>query len=238
MSEENVDGVGIGKGELVLPHAIKRELYNHPPKEGSAPKKAKTEEAENDWVDAGRMGFFVEIPKRDNSSADSLAKDMRQLAGKQLKMYPYDESCNAFAVRVKVPGRRCTTIWKYGGDQFLSRFLSNGRRGMTRCEAVIRPGKEMEVLDDPKRKTFRLVSVDVHFSLHKDIDLLTSGMDTNVKRQVKQLIGYLRGGTQPNPGSCIWPTMRKEDEDDCLQRADRLERLLKKRTAKNWWLPE
>jgi len=40
----------------------------------------------------------------------------------------------------------------------------------------------IEVLDDPKRKTWALIPMDVHFYLHKNINLLKHpGMNVNVK---------------------------------------------------------
>ena len=55
-------------------------------------------------------------------------------------------------------------------------------------------------------------SPDVHFYHHKDINLLEyPGM--NVKRQVKQLIHYMRGGSQPNPAKYEWPIVSEEIVD-------------------------
>lgn len=93
---------------------------------------------------------------------------------------------------------------------------------------------ELDVLDDPKRKSFWLVPIDVHFLLNKEIDSLDNS-DKNVKLQVKQLINYMRGGTQTNPARYTWPVVRVEIAQECAKNADMVERLMKKRTAKDWW---
>lgn len=89
------------------------------------------------------------------------------------------------------------------------------------------------MLDDPKRKTWALVPIDIHFRLHREIDVLDG--DKNVKRQVKALINYMRGGTQPNPARHTWPVVREEIAEECVKNANVLERLMKKKTAKDWW---
>lgn len=149
-------------------------------------------------------------------------------------MKPHDDSFNPMAIRVGVPGRTHTTIWKHGGDAFLNRFLAYtyGSACRTKCAAAI--PDDVEVLDDPKRKTWWLVPVDVHFLLHRDIDLF-SHPDSNVKRQVKQLSRYLRGGTQPNPPRYAWPIVKPDTADECAESANMVDRLMKKRTAKDWW---
>lgn len=126
------------------------------------------------------------------------------------------------------------TIWKYGGDVFHSKFLC-WSRGKTKCEASL--PSELEVLDDPKRKTFWLVPVNVHFFLKEDIDLLNHP-GKNVKRQVMQLRNYLRGGSQPNPAKYAWPIVGEDVASECEKKARLLDRLMKKKTAKDWWKVE
>ena len=57
----------------------------------------------------------------------------------------------------------------------------------------------------------------------------------NVKRQVKQLINYMRGGSQPNPAKYEWPIVREEIVNECERNANIMDRLMKKKTAKDWW---
>ena len=217
---------GVGKGTLALSSSVKRELNN----EIGASKKRKTDD---EWVNVGRMGFYLEIPK--SGSTKNLIQELKPHAGKILSVKPHDDSYNPMAVRVGIPGRTHTTIWKYGGDAFINRFLYYGvasQDSHTRCNASI--PDDVEVLDDPKRKTWWLVPVDVHFYLHKEINLFEHP-DSNVKRQIKQLVNYLRGGTQPNPPVHAWPIVRSEIEGECKKTADMVDRLMKKRTAKDWW---
>lgn len=215
----------VGKGTLALSESVKRELYNE---DGAPTDRKKQRKNDEEWINVGRLGFYLEIPKKRSES--DLIEQLKSQAGKRLSVTPHDDSCNPMAVRVGIPGRRYDTIWKYGGDAFLSKFLSWSRR--TKCEAEIIP-TEMEVLDDPKRKTFWLVPVDVHFFLHRDIDILNQ--DKDVKRQVMQLRNYMRGGTQPNPAKYAWPIVRRDIADECCEKASLLDRLMKKKTAKDWW---
>eukprot|EP00584_Thalassiosira_punctigera_P002143 CAMPEP_0172531532 /NCGR_PEP_ID=MMETSP1067-20121228/4904_1 /TAXON_ID=265564 ORGANISM="Thalassiosira punctigera, Strain Tpunct2005C2" /NCGR_SAMPLE_ID=MMETSP1067 /ASSEMBLY_ACC=CAM_ASM_000444 /LENGTH=234 /DNA_ID=CAMNT_0013315923 /DNA_START=76 /DNA_END=780 /DNA_ORIENTATION=+ len=215
---------GVGKGTLTLSSSLKRELNN----EVSASKKRKTDD---EWVNVGRMQFYLEIRKK--GSKENLTKELKPNAGKILSVKPHDDSANPLAIRVGVPGRTHTTIWKRGGDAFLNRFLYYGRDSHhTRCEASI--DDDVEVLDDPKRKTWWLVPVNIHFYLHKEIDLFERP-DSVVKRQVKQLVKYLRGGTQPNPPKYAWPIVHSDIAEECNRNADMVDRLMEKRTAKNWW---
>jgi hypothetical protein len=74
----------------------------------------------------------------------------------------------------------------------------------------------------------------MHFYIHKEMNLLDEP-GKNVKRQVKQLIHYMRGGMQPNPARYQWPIVREEFAEDCERNADVMDRLMKKKTAKDWW---
>ena len=48
----------------------------------------------------------------------------------------------------------------------------------------------------------------------------------------------MRGGTQPNPAKCTWPVVREEMTKECIENAKLMERLMKKKTAKDWWKGE
>ena len=148
-----------------------------------------------------------------------------------LSLKPHDDSYNPSQIRVQIPGRTFDNIWKYGGDVFLTKFIlwSNQR---TKIMASL--PSTIEVLDDPKRKTWALIPIDIHFYLHKDINLLEHP-GTNVKCQVKQLINYMRGGSQPNPAKYEWPIVREEIVNECERNANIMDRLMKKKTAKDWW---
>ena len=232
--KENDDGVG--KGKLILTDSVKRELNNEELSNGNAcndeaapakKRKPNTDEQEA-WKHVGRLEFYLEIPRSKNRT--SLIEDLQSHSGKTLKVSLHDDSYNPNAIRVSIPGRRLTTIWKYGGDVFLNKFLWYSRK--TKCTASI--PSTIEVLDDPKRKTFWLVPIDIHFYLHKAIDLFNHP-DKNVKRQVKQLVNYMRGGTQPNPAKYTWPVVREDIAVECIRNAAVIERLMKKKTAKEWW---
>jgi len=233
--KENEDGVG--KGNVTLTDSVKRELNNDEPSTDSASnnaaapaKKRKPNTSEQQaWKHVGRLEFYLEIPRVKNPTA--LIEDLQSHSGKVLKVSPHDDSYNPSAIRVGIPGRRLTTIWKYGGDVFLSKFLMYSRK--TKCTASF-PSKKIEVVDDPKRKTFCLVPIDIHFYLHEEIDLFNHP-DKNVKRQVKQLINYMRGGTQPNPAKYTWPIVREDRAVECARNAYVIENLMKKKTAKEWW---
>ncbi|KAL7498400.1 hypothetical protein ACHAWT_007337 [Skeletonema menzelii] len=222
---------GVGKGKLILTDSLKRELTCDTGALSQSKKKKPNEE--DQWVNAGRLGFYLEIPRGRNPAA--LIKELKPHCGKMLEVNPWDDSYNPSAIRVAVPGRTYTTVWKFGGDIYLTRFLSWSRR--TKCMACFPEDIELEVQDDPKRKSFWLVPIDIHFLLHKEIDLLNDP-DKNVKRQVKQLINYMRGGTQPNPARYTWPILRGEIAEECAKNADMVERLMKKKTAKDWWKKE
>ena len=43
----------------------------------------------------------------------------------------------------------------------------------------------------------------------------------------------MRGGTQPNPAKCTWPVVREEMTKECIENAKLMERLMKKKTAKD-----
>ncbi len=239
---ENNDGVG--KGTLTLTDSVKRELYNETPpidNDGdvapSSAKKRKTINYDNteddDWVNVGRLGFYLETrrtgaaPEFDND----LIQELTSHSGKMLSLQPFDDSYNPSAIRVKIPGRSFDTIWKYGGDVFLTKFLTWSSQ-RTRCKVSL--PSSIEVLDDPKRKCCVLIPIDIDFYLHKEINLLEHP-GKNVKRQVKQLIHYMRGGTQPNPARYQWPIVRDEIVEECERNADVMDRLMKKKTAKDWW---
>ena len=220
------DNEGIGKGKLILTDSVKRELTST----NDAPSKKRKTNDDDEWIHVGKLGFYLEIPRGNNNN--SLIAELKPHTGKMLEVSPHDDSYNPSAIRVAIPGRTFTTLWKYGGDIYLTRFLTHSRR--TKCMACFPEDIELEVFDDPKRKTWSLIPIDIHFYLHKEINLL-DGPDKNVKRQVKQLINYMRGGTQPNPATYAWPIVREEIVKECGENADRLERLMKKKTAKDWW---
>ena len=224
---------GVGKGTLNLPDSVKRELYNEP--SSCASKKRKTNDNSNsneEWVNVGRLGFYLEIPR--GMSKTNLIKKLKQHTNKMLSVTPLDDSRNPSAIQVGIPGRRYDTIWKYGGDIYLTRFLMGaGYSRRTKCQASL--PDNIEILDDPKRKkTFWLIPIDIHFFLHKEIDLFDHP-DKNVKRQIKQLINYMRGGTLPYPAIYTWPIVREEIAMECMENASVLDRLMKKKTAKDWW---
>lgn len=227
--QRNNNDDGVGKGKLILTDSVKRELTSS---DAASSKKRKSNE-DDEWIHVGRLGFDLEIPRGNDENA--LIAELKKHTGKMLKVEPHDDSYNPSAIRVAVPGQRFTTIWKYGGDIYLTRFLMHSR-GRTKCMACFPEDGELEVMDDPKRKSFWLVPIDIHFYLHKEIDLMDE--HKNVKRQVKQLINYMRGGTQPNPAKYSWPIVREEIAEECRKNADLMERLLKKKTAKDWWKAE
>lgn len=224
---------GVGKGTLALTDSVKRELYNEEqPSTSCASAQKKKRKKNNDatdeeWVNVGRLGFYLEIPRPRNQ--ESLVEQLKLHSGKMLSVTPHDDSYNPSAILVGIPGHPHTTVWKYGGDIYLTRLLTYSRR--TKCIACL--PDSIEVLDDPKRKTWALVPIDIHFRLHREIDVLDG--DKNVKRQVKALINYMRGGTQPNPARHTWPVVREEIAEECVKNANVLERLMKKKTAKDWW---
>ena len=223
---------GIGKGELILPKKIKRELYNET-YDGTPHKKRKNNNTNNEWIDCGKLEFYLEVPRVAPGSEEKLIKELQQHRNKLLKVTPHDDSYNPSQIRVGIPGRIYDCIWRYGGDIYLTRFLAGGGYGKrTKLEASI--PDQIEIFDDPKRLSYSLVTIDIHFYLHKDINLFEHP-GKNVKRQVKQLINYMRGGTQPNPAKCTWPVIREDMEKECIENANMMDRLMKKKTAKDWW---
>ena len=225
---------GIGKGTLEIPESIKRELYNEQGSSDNPKTKKMKHNNDNDgneeWINVGRLEFYLEIPR--GSSESNLINELKQHK-KKMSVTPHDDSYNMCAIRVGVPGRRYTTIWKYGGDKFITKFLIYSCPSLrTKCDASF--PDTIEVLDDPKRKTYWLVPIYIHFYLHKEIDLFNHP-DKNVKRQVKQLINYMRGGAQPNPARYSWPNVTEEIANECIENANLMDRLMKKKTAKEWW---
>ena len=256
MTSSTTGEIVVGKGKLTLTDAVKRELYNEETTIDSndkdndndgehASKKVKLsndttiknekkkDELDECWVKVGRLGFYLETPRSDASPKfeNDTIQELSPHSGKMLSLELQDDSYNPSQIRVKIPGRTFDNIWKYGGDVFLTKFIlwSNQR---TKIMASL--PSTIEVLDDPKRKTWALIPIDIHFYLHKDINLLEHpGM--NVKRQVKQLIHYMRGGSQPNPAKYEWPIVREEIVNECERNANIMDRLMKKKTAKDWW---
>ena len=195
---------------------------------------------DDDWVNVGTLGFYLEIKRRTTGAAaatetdnDLVLKEFTSHSGKMFSVQPYfNDSYNPYQIRVMIPGRYgITSIWKYSGDAFLSKFLTLSTK-RTRCKASL--PSNVEALDDPKRKCWMLIPIDVHFYIHKEMNLLEEP-GKNVKRQVKQLMHYMRGGTQPNPARYQWPIVREECAEDCERNADVMGRLMKKKTAKDWW---
>ena len=182
---------GVGKGTLTLTDSVKRELYNETP---TSSKKRKTSNVDNnkddEWVNVGTLGFYLEIKRRTGGTAPELDNDLiiqefTSHSGKKLSVPPFDDSYNPYQIRVTIPGRSgIISIWKYSGDVFLSKFLTWSSR-QTRCKASL--PSNIEVLDDPKRKCWVLVPIDIHFYIHKEMNLLDKP-GKNVKCQVKQLI--------------------------------------------------
>ena len=52
---------------------------------------------------------------------------------------------------------------------------------------------------------------------------------------MKQLIHYMRGGSQPNQAKYEWPIVSEEIVDECERNVNIMDRLMKKKTAKDWW---
>lgn len=66
------------------------------------------------WVNVGRLGFYLEIPRDGDPTA--LIKELEPHSGKMLEVHPWDNTYNPSAIRVAVPGRTYTTLRKFGGD--------------------------------------------------------------------------------------------------------------------------
>jgi hypothetical protein len=156
---------GVGKGNLTLTDSVKLELYNEetPPIDNDddhvAPSSSKriklsndtkNEMEEDDWVNVGRLGFYLETTRNDATPKfqNDLIQELTPHSGKMLSLYPWDDSYNPSQIRVKIPGRPFDCIWKYGGDVFLSKFLKWSSQ-KTKCKASL--PSAIEVLDDPKR---------------------------------------------------------------------------------------
>ena len=45
----------------------------------------------------------------------------------------------------------------------------------------------------------------------------------------------MRGGAQPNPARYSWPNVTEEIASECIENANLMDRLMKKKTAKEWW---
>ena len=72
-----------------------------------------------------------------------------------LSLKPHDDSYNPSQIRVQIPGWTFDNIWKYGGDAFLTKLLLCSNQ---RTKVMASLPSTIEVLDDPKRKTWALIS--------------------------------------------------------------------------------
>ena len=84
---------GVGKGKLILPKKIKRELYNET-YDGIPHKKRKNNNTNDEWIDCGKLEFYLEIPRVAPGSEEKLIKELQQHTNKMLKVTPHDDSYN------------------------------------------------------------------------------------------------------------------------------------------------
>jgi hypothetical protein len=118
----------VGKGTLTLTDSVKRELYNETSPiigndggdvaPSTSSKKRKTSNnvdntnEDDDWVNVGTLGFYLEIKRRTTGAAaatetdnDLILKEFTSYSGKMFSVQPYfNDSYNPYQIRVMIPG--------------------------------------------------------------------------------------------------------------------------------------